>query len=111
MGPDMPHLWRNKGLLSRRELLQLCAAVPLLAASRLALRAAGGEGADRRPRRLLYTSAGKTFLAEDGGQAPRPLEVSAPGQVTWQPGAFLSDGRLVMLSMEARRDGPGRCLG
>lgn len=108
MGPTMIASTGNRGLLSRRELLQLCAAVPLFSASRLALRAAGGEGADRRPRRLLYTSAGKTFLAEDGGQAPRPLEVSAPDQVTWQPGAFLSDGRLVMLSMEARRDGPGK---
>jgi TolB protein len=32
-----------------------------------------------------------------------------PNQVTWQPGPFLSDGRrVIFLSMEARRDGPGR---
>ena len=32
-----------------------------------------------------------------------------PNQATWQPGPFLSDGRrVIFLSMEPRRDGPGR---
>lgn len=34
--------------------------------------------------------------------------MEAPNQVTWQPAGFLPDGRVLMLSMEARRDGPGR---
>lgn len=43
------------------------------------------------------------------GTGFRILEFDQPGQVTWQPSAFFSDGRRVlMLSMEARRDGPGR---
>ena len=37
------------------------------------------------------------------------LEFHEANQVTWQPGPFLSDGRqVIFLSMEERRDGPGR---
>ena len=43
------------------------------------------------------------------GSGRRWLEFQVPGQATWQPGPFLSDGRrVVFLSMEPRRDGPGR---
>ena len=43
------------------------------------------------------------------GSGLRYFDFQVPGQVTWQPGPFLSDGRrVVFLSMEARRDGPGR---
>ncbi|MFM8358685.1 MAG: TolB family protein [Verrucomicrobiota bacterium] len=57
---------------------------------------------------LLFASAGKTCLIRVDGTGLRPLEVAAPGQVTWQPAGFLPDGRVLLLSMEARRDGPGR---
>lgn len=43
------------------------------------------------------------------GSGLRYLDLHQPNQVTWQPGPFLSDGRrVIFLSMEARRDGPGR---
>ncbi len=42
-----------------------------------------------------------------GGRATSTFDV--PGQATWQPGPAFGDGsRLVLLSMEPRRDGPGR---
>ena len=42
------------------------------------------------------------------GSDLRYLEFDVPNQETWQPCAFFSDGRVLLLSMEARRDGPGR---
>ena len=45
----------------------------------------------------------------EDGSGLRYLEFDVPGQATWQPGGFLSDGRhVILLSMEPRRDGPGR---
>ena len=60
------------------------------------------------PERLFFTASGKTCVIDSQGQGFHELEVSAPGQVTWQPAGFLEDGRVLLLSMEARRDGPGR---
>lgn len=58
--------------------------------------------------RLLFTSGGKTCLIRADGTGLRPLELDVPNQVTWQPSGFLPDGRVLLLSMEPRRDGPGR---
>jgi Tol biopolymer transport system component len=58
--------------------------------------------------RLFFTSGGKTCLIQADGCGLRTLELEAPNQVTWQPAGFLPDGRVLMLSMEARRDGPGK---
>jgi TolB protein len=59
--------------------------------------------------RLFFTTQGRTALMNADGTGLRYLEFKAPDQVTWQPGPFLSDGhRVLFLSMEARRDGPGR---
>jgi len=59
--------------------------------------------------RLLFTSQGQTGVVRSDGQGLRYLDLVRPLQVTWQPGPVLSDGkRAVFLSMEARRDGPGR---
>lgn len=58
--------------------------------------------------RLLFTSGGKTALANADGTALRYLELDE-GQATWQPGPCFSDGRrVILLSMEPRRDGPGQ---
>lgn len=67
-------------------------------------------GAGQRDKeRLFFTSAGKTCLIYADGSGFEILTFDVPGQVTWQPGPFLSDGRrVIFLSMEARRDGPGR---
>ena len=41
--------------------------------------------------------------------APHYIDFDVPLQETWQPCAFFPDGqRVLFLSMEARRDGPGR---
>jgi TolB protein len=59
--------------------------------------------------RFLFVSQGKTGLMNADGTELRYLDLNVPNQVTWQPGGFFSDGRRVLLlSMEARRDGPGR---
>ncbi|MBX3414288.1 MAG: PD40 domain-containing protein [Pirellulales bacterium] len=66
-------------------------------------------GDEPAPARFLFTSQGKTGLATTAGEEVRYLPFDRPGQATWQPGPFLSDGRhVVVLSMEPRRDGPGR---
>jgi hypothetical protein len=57
--------------------------------------------------RFLFTSQGKTGLVE--GDQVRYLDFQAPDQVTWQPGGLFKDGRrMIVLSMEQRRDGPGK---
>ncbi len=59
--------------------------------------------------RLFFTSAGRTCLIASDGSGFRTFEFDVPNQATWQPGPAFSDGRRVMfLSMEPRRDGPGR---
>ncbi len=59
--------------------------------------------------RLFFTSAGRTCLIRADGTGFRELTFEVPGQATWQPGGFFPDGRRVLfLSMEPRRDGPGR---
>ena len=43
------------------------------------------------------------------GTGRRVFDFKEPEQVTWQPAGFFPDGkRVLFLSMEARRDGPGR---
>ncbi|MDZ4783684.1 MAG: serine/threonine protein kinase [Planctomycetia bacterium] len=57
--------------------------------------------------RFLFTSQGKTGHVE--ADQVRYLDFQAPDQVTWQPGGMFKDGRrIVVLSMEQRRDGPGK---
>ncbi len=65
--------------------------------------------AERHSRRLLFTSRGKTGIAMLDGGRMRYLDLDVPNQATWQPGPAFGDGkRIVLLSMEPRRDGPGR---
>ena len=42
------------------------------------------------------------------GSGLRYFDFKKPGQATWQPAGSLKDGRLIFLSMEPRRDGPGK---
>src|SRR6185503_8643952 len=61
------------------------------------------------PARLFFVSQGRTALVHADGTGLHYLNFALPNQVTWQPAGFFSDGRRVLfLSMEARRDGPGR---
>ena len=60
-------------------------------------------------RQLLFTSQGKTGMINSDGSGLRFFEFDVPNQATWQPGPLFSDGkRMVFLSMEPRRDGPGK---
>src|SRR2546422_6930249 len=61
------------------------------------------------PARFFFTSQGKTGVMNADGTGLRYFNFNVPDQATWQPGPFLSDGRrVIFLSMEPRRDGPGR---
>jgi Tol biopolymer transport system component len=61
------------------------------------------------PARLFFTSQGKTAIVNADGSGLRYFDFDVPGQATWQPSSAFSDGRrVVFLSMEPRRDGPGR---
>lgn len=68
--------------------------------------------AENRPKqmaRFFFTSRGKTAIATADGSEIQYLNFDAPGQATWQPGSCFPDGRrVVVLSMEPRRDGPGK---
>ena len=58
---------------------------------------------------FFFTSMGKTGWFDLNAGELKTLSWDMPGQATWQPGAFFDDGRrVIVLSMEPRRDGPGR---
>ncbi|MFN8708675.1 MAG: serine/threonine protein kinase [Planctomyces sp.] len=58
---------------------------------------------------LFFTSSGKTGIIASDGTGLRYFDFDVPGQATWQPGPSFSDGRrVIFLSMEPRRDGPGK---
>jgi TolB protein len=66
-------------------------------------------GHARKPGRFFFTSQGKTAIMHADGSGLRYLAFDEPNQATWQPGAFFPDGhRHLVLSMEPRRDGPGK---
>ena len=59
--------------------------------------------------RILFLSQGKTAMISSDGSDLRYLEFDVPDQATWQASGFFADGhRVLFLSMESRRDGPGR---
>ena len=90
--------------MNRRQFLERSWLGSLTVASGCSLLPSGGRG----PERLFFTASGKTCVIDSRGHNFGELDVSAAGQVTWQPAGFLEDGRVLLLSMEARRDGPGR---
>ncbi len=62
-----------------------------------------------RPAQFFFTSQGRTGLWNEEQAKIKYLEWDKPGQATWQTCLPLGDGRrIIVLSMEARRDGPGR---
>jgi TolB protein len=104
--PDQPEGIRK---LDRRRFVALGATAAAAACVLGCRNLANSRGPVRRPMRLFFTTQGRTALINADGSALRYLDFKAPEQVTWQPGPFLSDGRrVILLSMEARRDGPGR---
>lgn len=95
-------------LVSRREFISTALAFPLLSGSVTGLLAQEATQSTATAR-FLFTSRGKTGLATSDGSSLKYLDFSAPNQVTWQPSSCFNDGRrIVVLSMEPRRDGPGK---
>ena len=93
-------------LLGRRQLLRLAVLAPWLATWRPPRAIASARPP---PARLFFTSEGKTLLIGADGTGLRAFDFDVPDQATWQPGPCFSDGRrVVFLSMEPRRDGPGK---
>jgi Tol biopolymer transport system component len=92
-------------ILNRRQFLGAMA-VPVLGAT--SCRTRPGEPHASRSR-FFFTSQGRTAVMNADGSGLRYFDFQKPNQVTWQPGPFFSDGRgVIFLSMEQRRDGPGR---
>jgi Tol biopolymer transport system component len=95
--------------LSRRRFMSLgvaAAAIASLPGCRIADK---NRESAKGQARLFFTSQGRTALINADGTGLRYFDFHVPDQVTWQPGPFLSDGRrVIFLSMETRRDGPGK---
>ncbi len=91
--------------MARRTFMQLVALGVFTATGGCAHRPGRVRNAEPQ---LLFTSAGKTCLVRSDGTGLRTLEFAVPNQATWQPAGFFPDGRVLLLSMEPRRDGPGR---
>lgn len=96
--------------MNRRRFLHLGLALPLGLAASPAMRVqAAASVSNPQGQRLFAVSQGKTVLMNADGTGFRALEFEVPNQATWQPCGFFPDGRRVlMLSMEPRRDGPGK---
>jgi TolB protein len=104
-----PEKLKGNGKLNRRRFVALGAAAAAAACVPGCINTADHRDPARRPMRLFFTSQGRTAVIHADGSGLRYLDFKVPDQVTWQPGPFLSDGRrAIFLSMEARRDGPGR---
>lgn len=95
--------------LGRRDFLALATWQSIVVATGSTFGAAGDAPESAARNRLFFTSQGKTALVNADGSGLRYFDFKVPGQATWQPGPIFSDGRrVVFLSMEPRRDGPGK---
>lgn len=95
--------------LTRRHFLRTgAAALPIWATVSCRSPAPRSEAKGPAVNRLLFVREGKTVLVNADGTGQRVLEFDVPHQATWQPAGFFPDGRILLLSMEPRRDGPGR---
>jgi hypothetical protein len=95
--------------LRRRDFLALAALSPTVARFFDVKTAVAEDRESTALFRILFTSQGKTGIVDADGGNLRYFDFKVPGQATWQPGPSFADGkRLVFLSMEPRRDGPGR---
>src|SRR5690349_586502 len=95
--------------LNRRKFIALAALSPAIAGVACRHPVTGRRETASSPARFFFTSQGKTALMNADGSGLRYFDFNVPDQATWQPGPFLSEGRrVIFLSMEPRRDGPGR---
>lgn len=111
----------SPGIPRRQFLVRAALAPVLVAGARARVALAGHRRCDARgwyfctPQavadrgRFFFTSQGKTAIVNADGSGLRYFDFKVPNQATWQPGSCLPDGkRVLFLSMEPRRDGPGR---
>lgn len=109
MNEIVGHRFLKQGFGGRREFFAAAGQALICAALTGRQRAVAKNTDTRRQARLLFTSQGKTALVNADGSSLRYFNFDKPGQATWQPGATFADGRrMILLSMEPRRDGPGR---
>jgi TolB protein len=95
--------------IDRRHFLAAVAVSPIAAFLSCRSPAGGHRSSAGRLARLFFVSQGQTALINADGTGLRYLKFDVPNQATWQPADFFADGRRVLfLSMEPRRDGPGR---
>ncbi len=95
---------------SRRSFLKNSAsALSLLTLAGYSSMGLKSAAAPQSGQRFFFTSRGKTGMMNADGTGLRYLNFDVPGQATWQPALIFPDGhRVIMLSMEPRRDGPGK---
>ncbi|MBI2924958.1 MAG: PD40 domain-containing protein [Verrucomicrobia bacterium] len=95
--------------MNRREFMQFATLGVVTASVSCRRLPQEGPRGGRRPARFFFTSQGRTAVMNADGSGLRYFDFNIPNQATWQPGPFFSDGRrVIFLSMEPRRDGPGR---
>ncbi|MFP6614857.1 MAG: serine/threonine protein kinase [Candidatus Hydrogenedentota bacterium] len=95
--------------MNRRQFLESSTLVPLLIATGCATLDSNTSNIPLSQKRFFYASQGKTAMMNADGSGLRYLTFDRLNQVTWHPGAFFPDGhRMLVYSMEARRDGPGK---
>jgi Tol biopolymer transport system component len=93
----------------RREFLAAVGITPILIAFAGGRHALAAASDTPRQGRLFFTSQGKTAIVNADGSGLKYFNFDKPGQASWQPGGAFPDGRrVIFLSMEPRRDGPGR---
>ena len=93
----------------RRAFLATVGSLPVFATCPRGPRAVAAGGEASRKARFFFTSQGKTALVNADGSGLRYFKFDKPGQATWQVAATFPDARrVIFLSMEPRRDGPGR---
>lgn len=93
----------------RRQFLKTLALTPLLAGTACSSVPIENRDNRSRPARFLFVSQGKTVMMHTDGSGLRSFDFDVPNQATWQPAGFFEDGhRMLLLSMEPRRDGPGK---
>src|SRR2546426_220477 len=95
--------------MNRRRFLSLAVLGSAFASAGCRQTAARRGSQTSRRSRLFFVSQGSTAVMNADGTGLRYFDFKVPNQATWQPGPFLSDGRrVIFLSMEPRRDGPGK---
>ena len=98
--------------MTRRQFIATAALASLAVATSCRSAKDGRSKASRAPARFFFTSQGKTAMMNADGSGLRWFDFNVPNQATWQPCGFLRDGhRVLFLSMEPRRDGPGKPFG